>query len=104
MVGIEGILLQKDIDTLTGWLESNCLPVNLKKTIVIRVGRKPSTFVYYANGLPINRVVRVNHFRDLGVLVDFSFTFDLHVKQVKLKCYRLINLMFKIFAVRDPLR
>ena len=65
---------------------------------MVSVGRDVSTFVYYVNGLPIKRNVGS---RDIGLQIDFRFTFEIHVKQVKLKCYRLINIAFKLFAIRD---
>ena len=97
MFGISGNLLQSDIDVLYKWLESNCLPVNFQKTVVVSAGRISSMRTHYVNGSPIKRV---SLFKDLGLLIDFNFNFASHVTNVKLKCYRLINIIFKVFSTR----
>ena len=98
MFGVAGDALQKDIDTLCVYFTSNSLLVNLKKTFAISVGRKPSTFIYYINGLSIDRT---DIFKDLCVLTDSKFTYHSHVMRIKQKCCRHINIAFIVFANKD---
>ena len=65
----------------------------------VSVGRLQSDYLYTVNGFPINRVY---HFKDLGVIIDSSLNFKYHVNKVRLSCYRLINLAFKVFAATQP--
>ena len=37
-----------------------------------------------------------------GVVIDSSLSFSLLVQKTRLSCYRLVNICFKCFALRDP--
>lgn len=46
-------------------------------------------------------ILNVKVFRYLGVLIDEKLSFVPHVKHIRVICYRLINLCFKIIRIKD---
>ena len=98
--GVAGQLLQDDIDKFSLWVKSNGLTINIKKSVCVSVGRVYSDCDYTVNGLSL---IRSDSFKDLGVIFDYSFKFTTHLNKIKLSCYRLINLAFKVFVSKQPL-
>ena len=96
--GIPGPQLQAVIDVVDNWAKLNQMALNAGKCQLIHIGRKNPKYNYKIGGdliLPTSKVC------DLGILVDDCLTFEQHALYVKKKCYRLINLMFKIFHSHD---
>jgi hypothetical protein len=53
---------------------------------------------YNVNGLLLDSKECI---RDLGILVDNNLNFTEHIKLVKTRCFRIINLFFRFFHVKD---
>ena len=97
LLSISGPPLQDDIDNIDRWLTENKLTLN-DKTVRVPLGLSVDDTVYRVANKPIKSE---KAFRDLGVLVDSNLKFDLHIDRITLSCFRLINLLFRIFALKS---
>ena len=70
----------------------------MKKSIVIHFGRNNSHFQYFINSSLLKTSERV---KDLGIIVDARLKFAEHLKLIKSKCFKIINLIYKNFRIRD---
>ena len=70
----------------------------MKKCIVVNFGRNNSYFQYFINYSLQKLSEQV---KDLGMIVYARLKFSEHLKFIKSKCFKIINLIFKNFRVRD---
>ena len=61
-------------------------------------GSKNSNYQYNVNSTILESK---NEIKNLGVTVDTKLKFTEHIKIVKTKCYKIINIFFKCFKLRD---
>lgn len=87
-------LLQQQVQCFTDWCSVNRMIVNPAKCSVITFSRKkrPIRFNYYLSGSEIGRV---DHVKDLGVILDTSLTFKHHVSYVVSKASRILGFIFR---------
>ena len=86
-----GFLLQADIDLISSWALRNQMVINVNKTFVIRFGKNNPNYNYLLNG----SVIETKEFtKDLGLIVDDKLKFLDHIRTVKNKCFKMINIIF----------
>lgn len=84
--------LQSSIDKLHRWTIDNELPLNSIKTLHVSfTRRKLITHTQYYIGM--DRILRVDRHRDLGVLFDEKLTFVPHVNEIVEKSNRLFGMI-----------
>ena len=106
-VGSEQIMLQRFrdcADSVSRWMSSNRLKLNLSKTELIWFysGRRQLSFVENKIELFGSRIAPVHTVRDLGVMLDSNMTMSQHVLRVCQNCYfqiRLIRRLGKALSV-----
>ena len=96
--------LQRDIDTLNKWAESNLMSFGLDKARVMHLGRSNPCKVYYMNlqdgsKHPIKAVLEQT---DLGIVVDNRLSFTEQVDQVIEQTNGSINYMRLNFSIITP--
>lgn len=71
-------LLQNDLNMLNNWCTKNGLCLNSSKCNVLRFSRRKDSdlFQYYLHGEPL---VNVSEFKDLGVTMETSISFNKHL-------------------------
>lgn len=79
---------QTKLQHLEDWCNDNKLELNVNKCHVISFSRKKSTLLhnYHINGTPLHRV---NHIRDLGILLDVKLSFTCHFDQIISKAKKM---------------
>ena len=87
--------LQCELDRFAGWCEVNRLVLNPGKCQVITFSRKhiPISFNYQ---LGDTLVQRVDHVKDLGVILDSKLTFKQHISFITAKASRQLGLMIRM--------
>jgi hypothetical protein len=91
-----GSALQNDIDMIVGWSLKNGMVINIKKSFMIHFGPKNKMNSYNINGILLDSR---EYIRDLGILVDNNLNFSEHIKLVKTRCFKIINLIFRFFHI-----
>lgn len=88
-------LLQQQLSSFADWCTINRMIVNPTKCSVITFSRKrsPIHFSYQLMGAEIERV---DHVKDLGVVLDTTLTFNQHVSYVVGKASRVLGCIFRI--------
>ena len=95
--------LQRLLDVFHDWCVRNCMILCVSKCCVISYHRtrRVVLFDYYAAGTILQRV---NHIKDLGVVLDEKLTYTRHFSATIDKANRQLGFMFKISnEFRDPL-
>ena len=96
--------LQKDLDTVYGWAESNNMQFNSKKFELIRYGKneelKHDTMYFSADNYVIEEKEVL---RDLGVMMNNQATFDDHVYKVCQSVKQKSGWILRTFKSRNPL-
>lgn len=94
--------LQQWIDTFEEWCSRNLLTISVPKCNVITFHRKLNPIIYDYS-ITNQSLIRVDHFRDLGVILDCGLTFRLHYDHIITKANRQLGFIFKIASeFRDP--
>lgn len=85
-------LLQNDINEIAKWCMNNRLSLNTNKCYVMSTTRKLNInvhcFSYNINGTPL---IRVDSFRDLGVIFDSKHTFESHINLITSKSFKMLG-------------
>lgn len=86
--------LQRQIELLSGWCESNGLPLNIKKCNVMTFTRKlnPLIFPYTVGEIPLARVEGI---KDLGVYFDPALSFSRHVDSVIKTAFKSLGFIIR---------
>ena len=95
--------LQNMLCSFTEWCSRNFMRLSIDKCNIISFHRKhyPIVFDYTISG---HHVPRVQHVRDLGVMLDSELTFRIHYNDILAKANRQLGFIFKIAdEFRDPL-
>ena len=87
--------LQRDLDTLSSWCQSNCLTLNINKCKTFSFYRTtfPLFFNYEIQNTPL---VRVQDIKDLGIIFDKTLSFNLHIDFIVSKAYSMLGFMMRI--------
>lgn len=87
--------LQRELDKFADWCEANHMVLNPGKCQVITFSRKhcPILFNYH---LGDTLVERVDHVKDLGVILDVKLTFKQHVSFITAKASRQLGLVIRM--------
>ena len=73
--------LQSDLDILSEWCLSNRMELNISKCHILRLSRNKSP-IHYRYTIAGSKLSTVEVTRDLGVLIDSSFSFVEHIQHV----------------------
>ena len=92
-------VIQNTLDRITNWCRVWQLNLSPTKCAVLSIGGTTSRFAYKIDGVTIPRV---NSFKDLGVTIDSSLSFDSHINQMCTKANQRAALILKCFTSRDP--
>ena len=87
--------LQRELDMFAGWCEVNRMVLNPGKCQVITFSRKhiPIPFNYHLGN---SLVQRVDHVKDLGVILDSKLTFKQHISFITAKASRQLGLVIRM--------
>ena len=93
--------MQKLLDLFVGWCRKNWLFLIVSKCRVITFHRKlnPIIFDYHIND---QKLERVDHINDLGVLLDSKLSINLHRSNIIAKATRQLGFISKIADFNDP--
>lgn len=97
---LDKLILQTDINYICDWCHLNQMYLNPTKCFYIKFSRKiiSDTVTYYINNN--STIQEVTSIRDLGVILDSSLSFRLHLDNIIKKASKLsgfINRQLKIF-------
>ena len=93
--------LAHDIALVCGWCDANGLKLNYGKCSVMHLGNHNPCHEYKLGNEPL--CVKALE-RDLGVWYDHQFKFRAHIEDRLVKCYKLINLFFKLFPSEERIQ
>lgn len=99
IVGRPGKSLQDDLDYISNWALTNSMVLNTFKCETLHLGTNNEKLNYYLCG---QAVPTVSYIKDLGIVFDEHLKFAYHISRIQTKCLRLIGLIFRIFARREP--
>lgn len=98
----DAFLLQNDLNLLYKWCTKNKLPLNINKCKVMSFHRKSNPVIhdYILNN---DNLVRVNEFKDLGVIFDEKVNFIKHIDYITSKAYCMLGFIKRICSnMSDP--
>ena len=72
----------------------------MEKCTVIHFGTKNARYQYFTG---TELLPESDTFRDLGLFVDNKLKFINNLDIIKSKAYNSINLIFRMFSIKDPL-
>lgn len=86
--------LQGDLDVVADWCDSNCLPLNASKCLVLSFHRikKPLLFAY---NIGQNILVRPSVVTDLGIIFDSQLTFVPHIEGITSKSHKCMGFLIR---------
>lgn len=95
--------IQNDIDALCDWCAKWRLDINETKCKVLSVTKRqnPVVFEYHINGTPIDKV---DTFKDLGIYIQSNVSWNIQVKTITAKAYRMMGLIKRTVGFHAPLK
>ena len=95
--------MQKDVNSLTHWVQDSGLCFNVQKCFSVTFGLPkgislPDT-AYLITGLPIPSK---STYKDLGVSVCSPLSFNIHIDNVVAKAFSRLGLICKLFHTKSP--
>ena len=93
----ESEVMQSAIDGVLRWCDTNGMLVSAHKCAVLTHG--PHEANYHINGtvIPVEDTVR-----DLGIHMSGNLDFSVHIHTITQSARRLINTLFRCFAIKNP--
>jgi len=94
-------LLQNDLDKLVEWSNTWEMDFNASKCKVLTITRchSPVQYCYTINGSPLEKV---GVFKDLGVFIDETLSFNSQVDQLVLKCNKVCGFIKRSVGFKAP--
>jgi hypothetical protein len=89
------LILQKDLDELMSWCDSNRLHLNLNKCFTITFHRTVNPIVYNYK-LGDHTVEHTQTIKDLGVIMDSSLNFSQHISSVVQQSFKLLGFIRRV--------
>ena len=95
--------LQNMLSTFADWCSRNLMSLSIEKCNIISNHRKNSPILFdYI--LSENGIARVEHIKDLGVILDSGLSFKIHYDNIVNRANRQLGFIFKVAdEFRDPL-
>jgi hypothetical protein len=97
------LLLQEDLDCFSIYCTNNKLQLSLNKCKKITFSKKRylSKFDYSLNN---NKIEEVDNIKDLGITYDSKLNFDIHIRNIIKKAYKLYGFVMRSTTeFKDPL-
>jgi len=92
------LLLQKDLDSIAKWAEIWQMSLNPDKTKMLYIGNSKVCYKYTLN----DRVIeRVDHMKDIGVIVQSNLKFTMHCTNIVKNAFYVIRTIFTTFKHHD---
>jgi len=90
----DAVNLQSNLDKLVRWSKQNCLPLNINKCSIITFTRlhKPILFNY---SIDHKTLTRVNHIRDLGILLEANMSYSSHINMITNKAFKMLDFIYR---------
>lgn len=89
------LYLQHQLDRFANWCSCNRMVVNPTKCSIITFTRKKQSIIF-AYSLLGTTIERVNHVKDLGVILDSQLTYKQHISFIVDKASRTLGFIFRI--------
>ena len=85
------------------WSEKWCMKLNVDKCKILSVkGKDENKFFYGFNKCNTNLALeRVDHIKDLGVIMDKDLSFDLHISENVNKAFQMLGIINRNFVDMD---
>jgi hypothetical protein len=90
--------IQLDLSLIDDWCKRNGMELNLKKSVVMHIGRNNRRFDYLMGN---SKFPSTECHRDLGVMVDSNLTFSSHVRQIASDACSRIGVLNRTFPNRN---
>jgi hypothetical protein len=87
--------IQEDLDRISSWASLNLLSINNKKSTVLHFGHANPRRGYFISG---NKLSLSSSTKDLGVIIDSSLKFDVHVDSIIKKTYNKAHFIMRSFC------
>jgi len=94
----QSLEFQRIINSVYDWCEMWQLQLNFEKCTTLHFGKTNMCFNYGLNGAMISSS---NLVRDLGLLIDESLSFSLHISSIVSRARIRCNIFLKSFLIRD---
>ena len=97
-------LIQSNIDSVSSWISSHSLTVNVSKTKYMFISLKSSSSFSSLPLLSLNgsSLELVSSFRYLGVLITSNLSWSLHIQSICRKSRKILGLLFRHFYYSSP--
>ena len=99
------LLMTEDLNSIFKWSTENKLPFNCNKFTLLQYQSKGSQTITEHNYLTPDgdKIEKVDHVRDLGVIMSSNLNFKDHMTHIISKCKQLTGWLFRSFKTRDKL-
>jgi hypothetical protein len=95
---LDNVSLQAAFNLLHEWYCKWQLSVNVAKCHILHIGKSNHHYSYFFNGCKINDACVVS---DLGIEIDSSLKYDVHINKIVGKAYSRVGVLFKGFTTRN---
>lgn len=85
------VLLQKDLDLIINWSKLNKLKLNVEKCKLLSFGRSRVNSYSFQYKILDQDLNSVSFMKDLGIIFESSFKFDMHIDTVTTKAFKLLG-------------
>ena len=90
--------LSKDISAVMSWCSANSMTLNVEKCGVIHFGKNNTHHNYVLSN---SILPPVDHYKDLGILIDSRLSFKYHTAFLRKKSFHLCKIVLKSFSTRN---
>ena len=99
------VLMAEDLINIFKWSEENKLPFNCSKFTLLQYCSKHIQTVpeYHYLTLDRSKITKVDHVKDLGVIMSSNLKFNDHMTHIISRCKQLTRWLLRTFKSRDKL-
>ena len=98
-VPLDSTRFQADVNLVNDWVSNNYISINTSKTKFMLISRRRGRLLYYPSFyLGSTLILKVSHFKYLGVWISDDLSLSKHVETVCCKAHRLLGYMFRTFS------